>query len=663
MSLRKKIGLITICPENEYQQRIMTSVFSMCEKYNYDVVVISPLVQVANFFKDYLQGELNIYNIINFDILDGIIITPIPMTEDRIESVTDMLLEKIKKECSKPVVSLDLPFGDYKTFLTDDAPAFEIITDHLIEKHSCKNISILTGMKDYEISENRIEGVRRSLKKHNLTLDEKKIVYGDFWYTSGEELAKRIVSKKFNPGDAVICTSDHMAIGLTNYLCQNGVKVPEDLIVTGYEAIREAVLNSPPITSYYADEEKTAALAVNYLHSLLDPQEKELEVEEAGDKNLCIGATCGCREDLTYTRDRIKENEYLINRNYEHREVNQETDMGILLESYMTEILTSTPTPEVCLNKIYESIYLLKPYGYFYLCLNEDWLETSKDRIKGYADKMHLVIYSDMAKKLHGYPNHVFFGKGREKPFYLREMLPALSSDEFSKPQVFYFTPIHFYNISLGYSVLQNDLCQKNKIGTVYRNYIRNINNALEMARAKNRITNLSEHDLLTGLYNRRGMQQKIDYMIENVKFRSKWLVIEVDMDGLKILNDNYGHSHGDLGLTMIASALKAATRDDEICVRSGGDEFYIIGLGRYSLKDVQDKIEVIRQTLKKENEKNNPEIPVSCSIGYCLENFSVNKGKIEKVLETADLNMYLDKRSKKGLTAQPSDNLPLRHL
>ena len=167
---------------------------------------------------------------------------------------------------------------------------------------------------------------------------------------------------------------------------------------------------------------------------------------------------------------------------------------------------------------------------------------------------------------------------------------------------------------------------------------------------AKNRITNLSEHDLLTGLYNRRGMQQKIDYMIENVKFRSKWLVIEVDMDGLKILNDNYGHSHGDLGLTMIASALKAATRDDEICVRSGGDEFYIIGLGRYSLKDVQDKIEVIRQTLKKENEKNNPEIPVSCSIGYCLENFSVNKGKIEKVLETADLNMYLDKRSKKGL-------------
>lgn len=98
--MRKKIGLITICPENEYQQRIMTSVFSMCEKYNYDVVVISPLVQVANFFKDYLQGELNIYNIINFDILDGIIITPIPMTEDRIESVTDMLLEKIKKNAA-----------------------------------------------------------------------------------------------------------------------------------------------------------------------------------------------------------------------------------------------------------------------------------------------------------------------------------------------------------------------------------------------------------------------------------------------------------------------------------------------------------------------------------------------------------------------------------
>ena len=157
MAVRKKIGLITIYPENDYQQKVMSSVFAQCEKYNYDVVVITPMVQVANFFKDYLNGELNIYNLINFDYLDGVIVTPIPMTEDRITTVIDSLLEKFKKECKKPVVSIDLPFGDYHTVYTDDSVAFEEITNHLIEKHNCSNISVLTGMKNYAIAENRVE--------------------------------------------------------------------------------------------------------------------------------------------------------------------------------------------------------------------------------------------------------------------------------------------------------------------------------------------------------------------------------------------------------------------------------------------------------------------------------------------------------------------------
>lgn len=648
MALRKKIGLITICPENDYQKKVMSSVFAQCEKYNYDVVVITPMVQVANFYKDYLQGELNIYNIINFNILDGVIITPLPMTEDRIDSVTASLLEKFKRECTKPVVSLDLPFGDYETIYTDDSIAFEVIADHLIEEHNCKEISVLTGMKNYPISENRVEGVRTSLVKHNLELKKENVVYGDFWYTSGEELAKKIVSKKFNPGDVVICASDHMAIGLTNALIQNGINVPGDLIVTGYEAIREAILNEPPITSYYADEERTAALAVNYLRSQLEPGKKLYDVIPAGKTNLCIGATCGCNEDLKYTRSRIKDNEYLIKKNYEHRQAVKKTDLGILLESYMTEILTATTTPEACLNKIYESIYLLKPYGYFYLCLNENWLDTDKDGTNGYADTMHMVIYSDMAKKLHGYINHVFYGEGREKPFNIEEMLPALKSDEFEKPQVFYFVPVHFNSVALGYAVLQNDLSLDYIIGTVYKNYIRNINNALEMARAKHRITNLSEHDLLTGLYNRRGMENQLEKMTADVASGSKWMAIEIDMDGLKIMNDTYGHTEGDVGLTVISQVLKEITAPGEVCVRAGGDEFYLIGLGKYTKKAVEQKIEKFNKVLDEMNKKQNTFLPVGVSIGYSIQSYS-SQPSVDRVLEAADVNMYLDKRTKKS--------------
>ena len=62
---RKRICLVTISPEGEYTTRVMKGVFSQCKRYGYDVVVVSALVSVCNYYKNYLQGEMNIYNIIN----------------------------------------------------------------------------------------------------------------------------------------------------------------------------------------------------------------------------------------------------------------------------------------------------------------------------------------------------------------------------------------------------------------------------------------------------------------------------------------------------------------------------------------------------------------------------------------------------------------------
>lgn len=79
--MRKRIGLLTIFPEAEYQQRILPGIFSQAEKYDYDVVVFTPLVQVCNINKRYVHGEFNIFELINFSLFDGFIITPVPMTE------------------------------------------------------------------------------------------------------------------------------------------------------------------------------------------------------------------------------------------------------------------------------------------------------------------------------------------------------------------------------------------------------------------------------------------------------------------------------------------------------------------------------------------------------------------------------------------------------
>lgn len=644
--MRKRIGLITICPEEEYQTRLMDGIFAQCEKYDYDVVVVAPLAKVTNFFTEYLEGELNIYGLINFDLFDGVIVTPIPMTQGRVENVVKDLKDLLDRECKCPVVCADLALDGYPLVETDDAKAFEIITDHLVRDHHCRKIAMLTGMKDYPISDERVKAVREAMKKQGLTLLDKDIYYGDFWYSGGEKTAEMLAMKRESLPDAVICASDTMAIGLTRKLRELGIRVPEYVIVTGFDANNEAVFNDPIITSYAVDAARTGALCVNFLREQMDAEKEVLPAEHAGPANFFPGESCGCTPNITSVKQRFSESLYFMNRDRSQDSVWRGTDIGMLMESYTSEILTATTSPLQCLEKIYESIYLLKPYGYFYLALNENWLDPEMDRTRGYDEHMHLVIISDMAKKLHGYKNHVFFGPGRTKSFETKTMLPALS-EEFEKPQVFYFVPVHFNSISLGYAVLQNDLSLQNKIGLVYRNYIRNINNSLEMSRTKYRISQISEHDMLTGLYNRRGMEREISEELGRKPEDASYLCIMMDMDSLKYINDTFGHSEGDRGLSLIARAAAETAAEDEFAVRAGGDEFYIMGIGVYDETEAERRVKDFKRRLEELNREEPGESRITASAGYALMKVKEVSSYTE-VMEKADVNMYLDKRMKK---------------
>ena len=646
MMKRKRICLVTISPESEYSRRVIAGVCAQCKKYGYDLVVVSALVSICNYYKNYLKGDLNIYNLINFDLFDGFIITPIPMTEDGNMFLYESLLEQFKN-CPKPVVTLDKAFADYPVIYTDDKTPFKRITEHLIKKHNCRNIDILSGPDDSELTNMRLNGILETLSENNIQIDRDHIIKGDYWYFGGERLANRYICGELELPDAVICLSDHMALGLIGKLKKNNINVPGDLIVTGFGAVREAAINTPPLTSYVPSQAKTGAEAVNYLRTIIDPAASIMDYEENPNDTLKTGSSCGCEEDFNYTRAYLKEL-YGTKFNYDDSSIWDNINITMLLESYMAETLTGAETPEVCLGKIYESKYLLQPYKRFYICLNNNWLNTDIRITQGYTDEMLLVISAEANSKLHGKNNHVFIGEGNERSFNVKEMLPAFAEDEkdgFRDPQVFYFAPLHFGETCLGYAVLQNDLTNPGFIGEVFRNYLRNINNALEMSRTKYRSVYLSEHDSMTGLKNRRGLESFINQKIQAAADDAKIFAIVIDMDGLKKRNDTYGHAEGDKGIMVVADAVRSITEPDESCARDGGDEFVILGVGGYSDSQLREKLSRFRGYLETANETMS--IPVEASIGYCLQSLDKKEG-FQLVLDKADSKMYEDKRSKK---------------
>ncbi len=638
---RKLIGFLTASPENENQQRLLEGLFSQCKYYGYDVAVVSPLVQICHYFKDYLKGEMNIYNLINLDLFDGLVIDTVSLSEDNVSWVIEAIGKQLHKVGYNNVVSIDIPIEGFHMVETDDVSAFKTITDHILDVHHCQNVWVLCGPKGMTVSEKRILGIQRSFEAHGRKLNMRNVTYGDFWYTSGEELAQTISDMERKP-DAVICGNDHMAIGLANGLLKRGISVPDEVIVTGFDATAEGVVNDLAITTYTPESGAAAAEAVNYLRSLIDPDKTIIDSADAGYGGLLCCDSCGCRTNMKYVRRRLGKSLYKSHINYGEVGIADRVNIGRLIESYMFENLTSAESPEDCLKRIFANIYLVRPFDHFYLCLRDDWTEHDKKLVEHYPPKMRMVM--------HAVPGEFSEGSGQfcedspEREFDTRLMIPSLK-DERSEPCVFYFSPVHFEDNTFGYAVLQCALQKMRKLDVVFHNWIRNLDNALEMARAQNRLRDFSERDPMTGLLNRRALDNWLDEIKPDEKRHALFMVI--DMDGLKTINDNYGHLEGDFGINCIAEAVKSITHFNELCVRAGGDEFYLVGLGDYDENTLIEREKEFYEKLDEINSTSGKEYQATASVGSAICDYS-DENTFKKLLKQADANMYRNKYERK---------------
>ena len=88
------------------------------------------------------------------------------------------------------------------------------------------------------------------------------------------------------------------------------------------------------------------------------------------------------------------------------------------------------------------------------------------------------------------------------------------------------------------------------------------------MTRVRTKLTMYSEFDAMTGLMNRRGMEHRLTGMLGK---QPMMFACVLDMDGLKYINDNFGHAEGDSAIIELAHAARSITMPGEICIRAGG--------------------------------------------------------------------------------------------
>jgi hypothetical protein len=131
-----------------------------------------------------------------------------------------------------------------------------------------------------------------SLKKHGISVTDDNMIYGGFWRECADKLAEDIAYGNVEKPDAVICYSDIIAFFFIKALFRHGIRVPDDIIVTGFSASTTAQNGIISITTCSCDTEYLGRIAVSRLHSLISGEDEPQIIRPR--PNIITGMSCGC---------------------------------------------------------------------------------------------------------------------------------------------------------------------------------------------------------------------------------------------------------------------------------------------------------------------------------------------------------------------------------
>ncbi|HKL99441.1 MAG TPA: GGDEF domain-containing protein, partial [Mobilitalea sp.] len=460
--------------------------------------------------------------------------------------------------------------------------------------------------------------------------------YGDFWKREGYNAVEHWLNSPLERPQAIICANDYMAVTVSNALAARGISVPEQIAVSGCDDVVDAAEYVPAITTAHMPvfNMGTEAVEIVERHNQGIEQPQNIYLRTIS----IYRESCGCKFDR---QDENKERKrYYI-------DLTDSLNRAISRNAYMSADLTGLTKLDEISGSIRYYVYENVGFTDFYLCLRKDWQNYRDD-----DEDTDTTIYGDDMRMEIGIKNRKDYSKIR---FKRRDLIPREFVDD--EPMIFFFAMLHHQGTDFGYIAMRFESIQTYML--TFQAWLINVSNALENVRVHSELNRLVYkledmyiRDDLTGLYNRRGLETLgQQYLKQAVAEKIKLMFLTADMDKLKKINDNYGHSNGDVAIKAVADALQKAADDDEICLRCGGDEFTVIGL-EYDEEKIDKFVRKFVDELDKFNKSGKYEFGVYVSYGWSLilpdENTTV-----EDCMIVADSRMYQQKYDKEARNLQ----------
>ncbi len=613
---RKTFGLfITDHFDDTFQSELCRGIVETARQNDINVAIFSMYTSYDLPIFD--QGEMNVFELADISQLDGLIFatTPTYFTEEQIQRV-----KRLCERASCPAISLNTDFGFIPCVTIDNYHVLEEVIEHFVTDHGFTRIDFLSGTPHMQIAKDRLRCYEDCMKRHGL-YDERRVFHGDFWRNKSVDATKYFLELEDELPQAIVCANDYSALVVCHELNKRGIRVPEDVAVTGCDDIEDAITYSPPLTTVNISAYSMGTIGVNCLLSML--RGEEIPHTSYCDHFTVYRESCGCgtmdKTELRSLRQRVTEDRS-----------NQEILANRVM--YLSIELQSAPDVENLYQQLSDFFAWEHKIKGFCICLSTDWKERGQQRESfGFTETVNMEMGIYNATRIPA------------ESFSKKQLLPTIMLED--RPLAYIFSSVHYRSCCYGYFAFnyEDSLAHTAEILPLFvyfSNSLEAYRIRYELQQTVDELNTLYIHDSLSGLMNRRGFQLRSEEMYRRACEEGLSLFsFAADLDDLKYINDTYGHAQGDIALKRIAQALLSAAQAGEPCARIGGDEYAVFGVG-YTQKDAENFAKDFLYTLERLNKTNPETYPAAASWGYVLYN-DPSKFTIEEIMRATDERMY----------------------
>lgn len=631
----KRAGILVSDQESDYICDLIAGVREECSLHGIDVIVF-PAREKNYPFRNCEYQHYFLRQLISKESCDFLIVASGTQChyiaqEDFFQSLYNINL---------PIVSIALPVPSISSIIVNNEQAFSILLEHLYTLHNRRKFAFIKSEVESPESEERYNSYCSFLKSKNLDPSQFPVFYGNYSYESAYKIFSTYTKADIS-FDTLIAVNDDMAYGCIDYLQKIGFTIPEDIIVTGYDDSNRCIYNHPTLTTINQQLVDQGKKAVQIGLQLL--RNEEVPPITYISSTVRFRQTCGC-----IPLDNTSVNAYLDNGETIMHQQDSPVTLKLfkrrhettMLRFFFTGILSDTT-----LDKLFSSLrtHLANmDVSAAALCLfDEPYVVKNTDSFE-LPDSMRLVLAYDNKINMLLQDNEIYFNP----------------RDEFLPQNIFrsgynYLTtsPLYHGELLFGYFIYRPgsyDVLMYEIFCTALSLAISTATEFSKKERERVGLALISKTDELTGLYNRRGYKQLSTQAVSlALQMDKKGLIVYGDMDGLKKINDTYGHDVGDRAIQAASSIIKSNFRNSDICARIGGDEFALTVVDITPSVYTENLKSIERDCMAWSKAQL---LPIILSISFgCIE-FSQEQSNFDELLNLADKALYEEKRRKKSL-------------